>query len=213
MAVSDLITSIRYQLHDTDANNWTGAEILDYINRGYNLIWRELSKNKSDLVKKLNAQTLTPGTYYYALPTDFWHVDYLQIVGEYEQMKAVDHEYIDTYDVNFGTDRQVPNVYSIYNGYFYIKPIPDLAYTLNEYYFYKPAAALGSADDTPFNGVSDEALIAFATGMCLNRDERSQGRQDKIISQLIGSAMTLFGRRDKTLNRINAYRWEYEGLV
>ena len=55
MAVSDLITSIRYQLHDTDSNNWTGAEILDYINRGYKLIWQQLIRIKSDLVAKVSA--------------------------------------------------------------------------------------------------------------------------------------------------------------
>ena len=214
MAVSDLITSIRYQLHDTNANNWTGAEILDYINRGHRLIWTELIKHKSDLVRKATTASTVAGTETYALPSDFYAVDFLQLDDEEKPLSAVDMSYIETYAYRFTPYSNArPTVYAIHNGYFYLRPVPDAVYTLNEYYFYKPSANLDSSDSPPFNGAADEALIAFTTGMALNRDERTQGRQDKIVSQLVGAALMLTGRRDKTLKRINAYRWEYEGLV
>ena len=212
MAVSDLITSIRYQLHDTDSNNFTGAELLDYINRGYRLIWSQLIKKKSDLVKKVNAQTLSIGTENYALPADFLNVSFLQIEGEEDPLAAVDISTIEMYHARNGSAQGTPTVYALYNGYFYLRPIPDSAYTLNEYYFYK-ITDLDSSDDTPFNSVADEALIAFTVGMALNRDQRDVSRNDKVVSALLGLADNLFQRRDKTLKRINAYRWEYEGLV
>jgi hypothetical protein len=212
MAVSDLITSIRYQLHDTDTNNYTGAEILDYINRGYRLIWSQLVKKKSDFVKKLNAQALVSGTENYALPSDFLNVALMQIETEEDPLAAVDIGYIETYTAKFGTGDATPKVYAIHNGYFYLRPIPDAVYTLNEYYFYK-TTDLNSSSDTPFNSIADEALISFAVGMCLNRDEKNVQRNDSVVSSLLKMADTLFQRRDKTLKRINAYRWEYQGML
>jgi len=212
MAVSDLITSIRYQLHDTNSNNYTGAEILDYINRGYRLVWSQLVKNKSDFVKKLYAQTLVAGTENYAVQTDFLNVSFLQIEGEEEYLKAVDIGYIETYNDKFGATNNTPEVYALYNGYFYLRPKPNSGYTMNEYYFYKPSD-LNSSDTTPFNGIADESLIAFTVGMCLNRDEHNVQRNDSLVSSLLKMADTLFQRRDKTLKRINAYRWEYQGMV
>jgi hypothetical protein len=212
MAVSDLITSIRYQLHDTDSNNWTGAEILDYINRGHRLIWAEMVKNNSDLVHKATSGIIYASGDNYDTPSDFWTLDFLQIEGEDSPLSAVDYAYIKTYVDKFGDEGGTPTVYAIYNGGFHVRPIPTADVTLNIYYFYKPST-LTSTSDSPFNDITNEALIAFAVGMCLVRDERSQSRQDKIISQLLSSAMSLFGRRDKSLKRINAYRWEYEELV
>jgi hypothetical protein len=231
MAVSDLITSIRYQLHDTDANNWTGAEILDYINRGYKLIWQQLIRIKSDLVAKVYAETTVIGTDTYLLPTDFWSMKFIKVDGEDKPLSAVDYSTIvttsNTFDqygdpildsdnayvltqdtVGDGT----PTTYALIEGQYVLRPNPSEIRNIILVYFYK-VNTLDSTSLEPFNGMINEPLIAFATGMCLNRDERTQGRQDKIVSQLISSALMLTGRRDKTLKRINAYRWEYEELV
>jgi hypothetical protein len=210
--VADLLTSVRYQIRDGGTNKWTGAELIDYVNRGYRLVWARLVQLRSDFVKKLNPQTLTINLEQYALPADFWSVDFLQIEGETKPMSAVDMSYVEMYNANLSADLNVPMAYAIYNGYFYIRPIPDGAYMMNEYYFYKPSD-LDSTDTTPFNGIADEAFIAYVTEMALAREEHNTARNQSAVSSLLRMTDILFKRRDKQLKRVDAYRWEYEGMV
>ena len=210
--VADLLTSVKYQIRDGGTNKWPGAELIDYVNRGYRLVFNELVRIDSDLVKSTAAITLVAGTENYALPTGLQAIKFLQIEGATDPLTQVDMAYIETYAAKFTNQRDTPRVFSIFNGYFYLRPIPNASGTMNVYYFVQPSD-LTSSSTTPFSGIADEALIAFTVEMALAREEHSTARYQQMISSLLRMAGILFMRRDKGLRRINAYRWEYEGLV
>jgi hypothetical protein len=211
--VADLLTSIRYQIREGGTNKWTGAELIDYINRGYRLILARLVQLKSDLVKTTTTATLVAGTENYTIPTGLQAIDFLQVDGESLPLNQVDMSYIERYNSMFNpvTDG-VPRCFALFNGYIYLRPTPTAAGTLNIYYFAQPTD-LTSSTTTPFNGIADEALIAFVVEMALAREEHNTARNQSAVSSLLRMADILFKRRDKTLKRINAYRWEFEELV
>ncbi len=93
--VADLLTSIRYQLHDTQSNKWTGAELIDYVNRGYRLIRTRLVQIRSDLVRTLSTVTLVAGTESYTIPTGFQAFEFMQVDGEEKSLSQVDMSYIE----------------------------------------------------------------------------------------------------------------------
>lgn len=228
--IADLLTSARYQLHDTDQNKWTGAELLDYINRGYRLLWSRLTQLNSDFNSKSNMYTLTGGVDTYLLPTDFWAVKFLKIDGEENKLAQVDYGSIETVTATYDSDGDpildsddayvlisgtvgtgTPDSYAIHEGQFFLRPIPDSALNLLMVYYYKPTD-LDSDSTTPFNGIADEALIAFIVEMAFARDEHNTSRAQSALSALLRMADIFFKRRDKTLKRITAYRWDYEKL-
>jgi hypothetical protein len=211
--VAELITSIRYPIVDTESNKYTGAEILDYINRGYDLIYNRLIQLKSDLVRTSTTQTLTVGDGSYALPSDFWAIDFMQISGEDKVLKQVNYDYILTYTVRFTPYvYDVPTVYAIQGGQYYLRPEPDQAYTLNVVY-YPSLTDLDTSDNAPFGGIFNHALKAYAEAMCKYREEKNISIDQNAASAILRSADITARRRDKRLWRVNAYRWEYEGLV
>jgi hypothetical protein len=233
--VADLLTSVKYQIRDGGTNKWPGAELIDYVNRGYRLIWTRLVQLKSDFVVKTLSKTISPGIGAYLLPNDFWAVNFLKVEGESLKLYAVDFSelpnvsgdsliseddyYILTEDgvkialsnpapVGTGT----PDSYTIGEGYFILSPVPLSAGSMLVSYFYKPVN-LTDTSDTPFNGIADESLIAFVVEMALAREEHNTARNQSAISSLLRMADILFKRRNKALRRITAYRWEYEGLI
>ena len=211
--VADLLTSVRYQIRDGGTNKWPGAELIDYINRGYRLVLTRLVQLKSDLVKTSTTVTLVAGTENYTIPTGLQAIEFLQIEGQSQPLNQVDMSYIEMYNSKFSpvTDG-VPRCFALFNGYIYLRPTPTAAGTLNVYYYAQPTD-LTSSTTTPFNGIADEALIAFVVEMALAREEHNTARNQNAVSSLLRMADILFKRRDKTLKRINAYRWEFEGLV
>lgn len=210
--VGDLLTSVRYQVRDGGTNKWPGAELLDYINRGYRLILARLVQLKSDLAKTSTTITLVAGTENYAIPTGLQAIEFLYVEGEDSPLPQVDMSYIENYTTKVSATADTPECYALFNGYIYVRPIPAAAGTITIYYYGQPTD-LDSTDTTPFNGIADEALIAFVVEMALAREEHNTARNQSAVSSLLRMADILFKRRDKTLKRINAYRWEYEGLV
>ena len=210
--VADLLTSVRYQIRDGGTNKWTGAELLDYINRGYRLVLARLVQLKSDLVKTSTTATLVAGTESYAIPTTLQAIEFLQIEGEDAPLSQVDMSYIETYSAKISDNTGTPTCFALFNGYIYLRPIPSAAGTLNIYYYAQPSD-LDTSTTTPFNGIADEALIAFVVEMALAREEHNTNRNQNAVGSLLRMADILFKRRDKTLRRINAYRWEYEALT
>lgn len=210
--IADLLTSARYPLHDTDQNKWTGAELIDYINRGYRLIHSRLVQMKSDLARSYTTATTVAGTDYVAIPTGLQSFEFIQVDGEEDPLSQVDMMYIETYNSRISSQRGIPTCFALYNSNIYLRPVPDIAYTLNIYYN-AALTDLDSSDTTPFSGIADEALIAFIVEMALARDEHNTSRAQAAVSTLLRMADILFKRRDKSLKRIVAYRWPYEGLV
>ena len=211
--VADLLASVKYQIRDGGTNKWTGAELIDYLNRGYRLILTRLVQLNSDLVKTSTTISLVSGTEKYAIPTGLQAIDFLQLDNEPVPLNQVGISYIEEYNSKFSpvTDG-VPRVFALFNGYIYLRPIPKATGTLNVYYFAQPTN-LDSSATTPFNGIADEALIAYVVEMALAREEHNTARNQAAVSSLLRMADILFKRRDKALRRINAYRWESEGLV
>lgn len=212
--VSALITSIRYYLKDTSTTNpnWADAEILEYINQAQDILFQRLAANKSDIGIQATTRTLSAGTENYAVPTSFWEHKTLFITGEADILKQVDHEYILRYNERFSDNQDVPTCFSIFNDYFYLRPTPDSGYTLN-IYFYKQPTALTTSSNMPFKEIYNQAIKQYAVSKCFLRDEFNIDRENQAMDGLVAAAERVVGGRNKALKRINAYRWEYEGLV
>lgn len=210
--VADLLTSVRYPIRDGGTNKWTGAELLDYINRGYRLIFARLVQIKSDLVKTSTTVSLVAGTENYAIPAGLQAIEFLYVEGSEKPLPQVDMSYIENYTTKVSSQADTPGCFALFNSYIYVRPIPAAAGTLTVYYYGQPTD-LDSGDTTPFNGIADEALIAFVEEKALAREEHNTQRAQAAVSSLLRMADILFKRRDKVLKRINAYRWEYEELV
>jgi hypothetical protein len=228
--VADILTSARYQLHDTDQNKWTGAELLDYVNRGYRLLWSRLTQLNSDFNSKSKLYEITGGVDTYTLPDDFWAVKFMKLDGEEKPLSQVDYSTIKSTTATFDEDGDpildsddayvlqssivgtgTPDSYSIHENQFFLRPIPDATVNLLMVYFYKPTD-LDSDTTTPFNGIADEAFIVFICEMALAREEHNTARMQSALSSLLRMADVFFKRRDKTLKRIGAYRWDYQDL-
>ena len=71
MALSDLITSARYDLRDTDSTQYTDAELVEYANRARVQLDSALGSINSDWVSTTGTLILESGNDYATLPTDF----------------------------------------------------------------------------------------------------------------------------------------------
>lgn len=71
MTIDTEITSIRYDLRDTDSTQFTDAELLDFYNRCVRALASALASVKSDWVLSDDTLTIVAGDNYVALPSDF----------------------------------------------------------------------------------------------------------------------------------------------
>jgi hypothetical protein len=212
--VSALITSIRYSIKDTGTTDpsWTDAEILEYINQAQDIILQRLAINKSDVGLSVSSVSLVAGTENYAVPSNFWDHKSLLIDGQKDSLSQVGYDDIKTFNANFSSKQQVPERYALYNDYFYLRPIPDAVYTLNIFYYAQPTA-LTTASNMPFKELYNQAIKKYAVAQCFLRDEFNEDKEEKALSGLIETADRVMMHRDKSLKRVTAYRWEYEGLI
>lgn len=212
--VSSLITSIRYYLKDTDTidPSWVDDEILEYINQAQDILFQRLVSRKSDIGVQATTRTLVSGTENYAVPSNFWEHKTLFITGEADLLKQVEHDYILRYNDKITSESGVPTCFSLYNDYFYLRPIPDSAYTLNIYFYAQPTA-LTTVSNMPFKELYNQAIKTFAVAKCFLRDEFNIDKENAATDTLVTMADRLSAGRNKSLKRANAYRWEYEGLV
>lgn len=212
--VSAVITSIRYDLKDTNTSNpnWTDDEILDKINQAQEIIFQRLVAKKSDTIVSSTSFSLVAGTENYAVPSKFWEHQRLYISGEEKPLDQVDYSVIETYNSNFGSHNDTPNRFAIYKDYFYLRPIPDTAYTMLLRYYAQPTE-LTTSSNMPFKEIYNQAIKKYAIAQCFLRDEFNIDKENSSMEGLINAADGLIFGRNKSLKRINAYRWEYEGLV
>lgn len=214
LTVANLITSIRYTIKDTAASKFASdnAELLDYVQRAYEMLYQRLIELQSDINLTINAQALAAGTGNYDLPADFQAWGFVHIAGESKRMDQVNYDNILAYDELFGSNSDTPTRFAIYNDDIYIKPTPDAVYTMNEYYYAHPST-LATSTTMPFAGIFNRAIQRWVERMCLNRDEFDIKVEDAETKLLLSFAEGVHRARNKSLKRINAYRWEYQGLV
>lgn len=212
--VSALITSIRYYIKDTGTvdPSWTDDEIVEYINQAQDILFQRLVSRKSDIGVQATTRTLVAGTDYYAVPSNFWEHKNLIITGEDNPMRQVEHSYILNYNAKVSSTSKVPTCFSLYNDYFWVRPVPDSGYTLN-IYFYQQPTILTASSNMPFKELYNQAIKTFAVAKCFLRDEFNIDKENAATDTLIAMADRLSAGRNKSLKRVNAYRWEYEGMV
>lgn len=194
MTGTELAAAVGLDLRDVGATNYRLHERLAYLKRGLRALALDLARRRSHLVRRdvLSGSAdwpaaVTPGQAYLALPADFMGAVMVCPEGRENTTGPL--------KLAGGADRYAAgsagDAYYLQAGRLYLAPAPAETFTLRLVYNAWPALVLAApvmvsggdyatadtaaaaqlADDLPWQGLFDEALRAFVTQACANRNE------------------------------------------
>ncbi len=168
--VSDVITSVRYEINDIDKTRFTtDTPILSYVKRAVSRANRIAERNALQFAKKKVTLTTVANQSYVSLPTDFdvdiglWrdssHTKIKKCTeSEWEQIisaATVDYWYLD-----------IENSRILFNG------TPASVETLTFYYFPKiDTSAYATTTTMPWEGKIDDIIVEYVSLRIKNLDE------------------------------------------
>jgi hypothetical protein len=176
--VASILTSMRYDLRDSDARQFVDDELVDYINRGLTILDSTLAAKQSDWVHKTDDSfTLASGSNEESYPTDFKTVRSIWEDSNQIVKKDVDYIY---YQRKFITTGR-PYCFAIEDTNFIFDYTADQEYTLTVHYN-KKSTALTTSGNMPFNDDFNLVLQQGAVLFAKNRNNKELN-----IDAVIGS--------------------------
>lgn len=168
--ISDIITSVRYEINDSDSTRYsTDAPILSYVKRAISRANRIVQREHIQFGKKKTTLTTTANQAYVSLPSDF-DVDIgLYRPSDYAPLKKcteLDWESIISAEaVNFW-------YLDLENSRILIKGTPDAVESLTFYYFpCIEVASYGVNSTMPWGGRLDDIIVEYVSLRLKNNDE------------------------------------------
>ena len=160
--VASVLTSLRYDLRDSDSRQFEDTELVDYMNRGLTILDSTLASKQSDWVHKTDdAFTLATATNEEPYPTDLKTVRDVWEGTNRLVKKSTDYIY---YQRKFITTGR-PRCYALEGVNFIFDYTADQEYTLTVHYN-KKSTALTATGDMPFNDdfnlVLQQGVVLFA---------------------------------------------------
>lgn len=171
LTVSDIKTQIRRNIRDTDTSNprYDDTVLLDLINEGQNEI-----NNQTMLSNSVTIYTLTNGTSYYSLPTDYFtpnEIYFKKNTGETIKLSEVKQDKLYQSKPDWERTRGEPNIYWISDSTLTVSggtvtkrisyiPVPNnlSTGTITMWYFTQISNVVNDSD-IPFNGAYE--LLPF----------------------------------------------------
>lgn len=178
--VGTVKTKILVTLQDVNQDNYTDAEVWQYINEALQEIGQELANLQARIALKSDATlTLAATEYTLTLPDDFWVMDKIfrsdadGSTFTTNQLYRADPYEPDQWEDETSSDVGTPDRYYQISTTMYVHPRCNGAYKFKLYYFPKQSIA-ADADSLPWRGMFDEAIRWFAVSKCYLRDELFQ---------------------------------------
>lgn len=181
--VSDVITDIRYQIHDPDSTRFSDAYILNIVKLAIRRTNRILQRNGIQFAKKYTDLTTTDDVAYIAMPDDF-DVDIgLYKTGSYDSLTKQTE---DVWEQLVGTIVNAHYMLDYVNSRILLKATPtDSTTTLRLWYYPKvDPSAYTTASTMPWSGKLDDIIAQYVTSRLYNIDEMDVSHETQLLIDL-----------------------------
>lgn len=195
--LATLLTSVRYDLRDSDSNVFSDAELVDFFNRMLFQLDTILDSMDSDWVRGSTTLSLSKDASSVSLPSDFlsdnslWYgtaqldKEDLAYIEEFRQLQSVSGR---------------PTKYAIGGSSVEFNYTADAAYDFT-FYYNKKNGTLTPASTVPYNDVFNEVLIKTTVLCAKNRNEYDI-MGDSLIYDTIRDLALTNTRRRKLIRRL-----------
>ena len=234
-SLSTLRTAVRANLDEATAAFWTNAQLLIYLNRSKNRVWREVRKLKEDffLIQRTSTDgaltilgesytassfAIVAGTRTYTLPPDFVEMKLIEVTTsgyEFVRFQHLDLAKPEHRALRRLTDQYAPSVFIfdlIGSVTMTIAPLSNTALDLRLSYIRRIADL---ADDTDVLDVPYEladAVEAYATAAALKQDRAPEAATWEATGrEIVASAIGSSARQITDPVFVDAFLGEWEG--
>ena len=192
MLVNDVIYNIRGMLGDLQNTRWTDLFIITEINRANERMLSLLKRYKIDLGMERLKIIVPKNATEFDLP-----LDYRGTVGLYNKNKNIHFSSTEEYETYKTTAPLAMWAINKFKGL--IKNAPSEETELLLIYWKQPKRIKELADDMPFEGLLDSAIIDYVAMRLMNYDEMNVAQDERFLQDMETSVLTIALSRNPTV--------------
>lgn len=206
MLISEFITDLSYSLRNA-SGEFDDAELMSYLNRAYECLYKVLVKMKNEKVKTgTGSFSTTAGSQSYDLTasginiTDLWVPHRVWVSGSELMDVCYEEDLYDTInqeeDGNTG-HRTEPTEYCLIGSTVWFKESPDDTYTVEIRYFPSFTTLTDYTANMPLSGIFNMSLLQAVEMYAKTRNEMNPSLDIQLMEMFKAEALFMLGKRSK----------------